>query len=275
MKVFLGLLAILISATLFAASNSEVTVVPIPVLHDNYAYVVRWGNKALVVDPGEARPVYNYLKREGLQLHYILNTHHHNDHIDGNQALKKWTGAQIVGPHDKRIPGLDQPVGESSRLNFDGLKVRVLATPGHTYSHIAFYFPNQKLLFTGDALFGAGCGRLFEGTPEDMIGTFDKLKGLPDDTLVYFGHEYTQRNVHSALAMEPNNVAIQERAAKVETQRQANEPTTPSTLGEEKATNPFLRLHDPALLKAIGVAPDAHPVTVFQRVIQVKAQQRR
>ena len=241
----------------------------IPALSDNYVYLAhdRDSGATAVVDPAEAAPVLAALEQRGWTLTHILNTHHHADHIGGNEALKARFGAPIVGPRADaaRIPGIDVEVGDGDTYDFAGHQARVFDTPGHTRGHIAFWFPDSEALFCGDTLFALGCGRLFEGTPAQMWDSLGKLRALPDATRVYCGHEYTQSNARFALTIEPDNEELRARAAAVDALRAKGEPTIPSTLGEEKRTNPFLRADVPEVQEAVGMA-GADPAAVFGEI---------
>ncbi len=214
-------------------------------LTDNYAYLVRDSEAGLcaVVDPSEAAPVKQALERRGWTLTHILNTHHHIDHTGGNIPLKAEFGAQIVGPGQdrERIPGMDIGVDETAPWRFGSHVVRILEIPAHTRAHIAFAFDDDGAVFTGDTLFAMGCGRLFEGTPQMMWTSLSKLMRLDDAMRVYCGHEYTLNNGRFALTLEPGNEALQARMVEVENLRAQGAPTIPSTIGLEKATNPFFR----------------------------------
>jgi hydroxyacylglutathione hydrolase len=230
----------------------------VPLLSDNYGYLLHdaaTGDTA-VVDPSEAGPVLAALKAEGWRLNHILNTHHHPDHIGGNAELKAATGAKIAAPRADlhRIPAVDVPLAEGDRYRVGGSEAQIFAVPGHTSGHIALWFEADAALFSGDTLFSLGCGRLFEGTPEEMWRSLGKLRALPDATRVYCGHEYTQSNARFALTVEPDNAALQARAAEVAALRAAGRPTIPTILGVEKATNPFLRADQPAVQAAFGSA---------------------
>jgi hydroxyacylglutathione hydrolase len=219
---------------------------------DNYIWLLRddASRRCALVDPGDAAPVERWLDAHpDWSLSHILVTHHHHDHTGGVAALKARTGATVVGPADETIPALDQPVEDGARLDVLGLGLRVIRVPGHTAGHIAFAHegPGQPLLFSGDTLFAGGCGRLFEGTPEQMHASLSRLAALADDTLVYCAHEYTLSNLRFARAVEPDNAALAERFALVSAQRDNNEITLPSTLAAEKATNPFLRVAETSI----------------------------
>jgi hydroxyacylglutathione hydrolase len=220
----------------------------IPAFKDNYIWLLRRGDRAAVVDPGDAAPVMARLQAEGLRLEAILVTHHHADHQGGVAALAGHWPAAVFGPADESIIARSRPLSGGERIDVLGQEFQVLAVPGHTAGHIAYAMPGA--VFCGDTLFGAGCGRLFEGTPAQMAGSLDKLAALPDDTLIYCAHEYTAANLEFAAAVEPENPAIRRRMAAVAERRQAGLPSVPSTLAEEKATNPFLRCAEPAVSAA-------------------------
>ena len=216
----------------------------IPILSDNYAYLLEDGNgNAAVIDPGEAGPVIDALAKKNLTLTHILNTHHHGDHIAGNEELQEKYGAKIIAPAAEagRIPHIDTPLSEDDMFSFGGYEAQILETPGHTKGGICFYFKSAKAVFTGDTLFSMGCGRLFEGTPEQMWRSFEKLMALPDDTNIYCGHEYTLSNGDFCLKVEPDNTALQNRMDEVRNLRAQNKPTIPTTMTLEKKTNVFLR----------------------------------
>lgn len=248
-------------------------IVLVPALSDNYVYLLHdaASGATAVVDPGEAAPVEAALAERGWTLTHILNTHHHADHIDGNEALKAKYGATLVGPKSEvsRIDGMDVTVAEGDTYDFAGHVAQVFETPGHTTGHIAFYFADSDALFCGDTLFSLGCGRMFEGTPAQFWDSLSKLRDLPDATRIYCGHEYTASNARFALSIDGDNAALKARAAEIDEQRAADRPTVPSLLGQEKAINPFLRADDPAIAAAVGKV-GADPVEVFAAVRQGK-----
>ncbi len=205
------------------------------------------------IDAPEEKPILDALARRGWTLTHILTTHHHGDHVEANLALKQRFGATIIGPKRETIPGIDRKVDEGDVFDFAGRRVEVIATPGHTLGHICFYLPEEKLLFAADTLFALGCGRVFEGTPAQMWASLEKLAALPDETTVYFGHEYTLSNARFARTIDPDNAALLARVAEIEALRAAGGFTAPTTIGLEKATNPFLRAGDPAIRRHLGM----------------------
>ena len=217
----------------------------VPCLKDNYAYILHEPRTraVAVVDPSEAAPVIDALRARGLALTHILNTHHHFDHTGGNLELKERTGARIIGPRADadRIPGIDIQVGQGDLVAIGTAIARVYDIPAHTRGHIAFWFEEAKAVFTGDTMFAMGCGRLFEGTPDQMWQSLSTLARLPADTRIYCGHEYTQSNGRFALSLEPGNADLVARMKEVDDLRQRGPPTIPSTIGLELKTNPFLR----------------------------------
>jgi hydroxyacylglutathione hydrolase len=219
------------------------------------------------VDPAVAGPVLDALDRLGWSLTMILNTHHHHDHVGGNLEIKKATGCTIVGNRAdaRRIPGIDIAVVEGDEIAIGSQKARVIEISGHTVGHIAYWFEEARTLFCGDTLFALGCGRLFEGTAAQMWSSLGKLRALPDDALVYCAHEYTQSNAAFALTVEPGNPALQARAEEIRALRAAGKPTVPSTMAEERATNPFLRADDEGLKRAAGLA-GRDEVAVFAEI---------
>ena len=245
---------------------AQLQIEQIPALSDNYVYLVHEPQAGItaVVDPAVAAPVLDRLGARGWKLDWILTTHHHSDHTGGNLELKEATGCQVVGAQSDaaRIPGLDLGLAEDDRFRLGEAEAEILATPGHTSGHISYWFAGAGALFCADTLFSLGCGRLFEGTPAQMWRSLCKFAPLPDDALVYCGHEYTQANARFALSVDPDNPALQARAAEVDRLRAAGQPTVPSTLGAERAANPFLRPHDPAIRRRLGMA-DADDIAVF------------
>ena len=229
---------------------SELSVYPVRAFQDNYIWTLVRGADAAVVDPGDARPVLEYLRAHKLTLRAILNTHHHADHVGGNAQLLREHDVPVYGPYDERIAEVTQRLREGDRFSLApfGIEFEVFEIPGHTRTHIAFY--GGGMLFCGDTLFACGCGRLFEGTPQQMHVSLSKLAALPDATRVYCGHEYTVANVRFARAAESANPELPRWEQSAAALRSRDEPTLPSTMAREKAANPFLRCDQPAVIAA-------------------------
>lgn len=227
-------------------------------LKDNYGVLVHdpASGATAAIDAPEAAPVEAALTASGWKLSDILVTHHHGDHTAGIAELKQRHRARVVAPHREaaKIPGVDETVGEGDAVTVGTLSARVIETPGHTLGQINYFFPAAKLLFAGDTLFSIGCGRVIEGTPEMMWQSLLKLRALPDDAMLFCGHEYTEANIRFALTIEPNNTALTTRAAEVKRQIGAGMPTIPTLMGEEKRANVFLRADDPNVAAAVGLA---------------------
>lgn len=238
---------------------------------DNYIWLIGCEDKphVAIVDPGDADPVLEYLERASLQPVAILITHHHGDHTGGVEELVERFRIPVYGPATERIPAISHPVAEGDRIKLEacGLALEVFDTPGHTRGHVVYF--GHGALFCGDTLFTAGCGRLFEGTPAQMYASLEKLRALPDETLVYCAHEYTQANLAFAVVAEPDNMAIQARLEAVREARAMHRDTVPERLEVEKATNPFLRSHVPELIAAaerFAGHPLPEPADVFATV---------
>ena len=244
--------------------------VTVPCLSDNYAFLVHdaAAEHTTLVDIPEAGPIVAALEARGWSLDQILITHHHWDHVEGLDDLRKaFPDARIVGAQvdAHRLPDLDTAVAEGDTVTIGTETGTVIDVSGHTIGHVAFHFPGARLLFTADSLMALGCGRVFEGTKPQMYQSLQKLVSLPPETVVCSGHEYTQANARFALSVDPDNARLRARAEEVDRKRAAGEPTVPSTLEEELATNPFLRAHDPAIAAHLGLA-DADPVDVFVEI---------
>jgi hydroxyacylglutathione hydrolase len=251
--------------------NRPLTLVTVPCLQDNYAFLLHneeTGETALV-DAPEAAPIQAALEARGWSLDDILITHHHDDHIQAVAALRG--EARVIGgaADANRLPPLDQSVTPGETITVCGEDVEVLAADGHTIGHIAFHFPLSKLLFSADSLMALGCGRLFEGTAAQMWDTLSRFRRLPPDTTVCSGHEYTAGNARFALSVDPGNLALQARAEAIRAAREKGEPTVPSRLSDEIATNPFLRADDRVLKSAMGM-PDASDDEVFKAIRTAK-----
>lgn len=244
-------------------------IVTVPCLSDNYAFLAHdatTGETALI-DAPEAGPILSELDARGWRLTHVLLTHHHWDHVDGLADILDRHPAKVVGAaaDAHRLPSLDMQVAEGDRFEIGGEPVEVFDVSGHTVGHVAYYMPQSHAVFTADSLMALGCGRLFEGSAEQMWASLSKLAALPDDTQVCSGHEYTQSNARFALTVDPENPALQRRAAEIDAARAAGRPTVPSSLGLEKASNPFLRTTDPAIQAHLGMV-GADPAQVFAEI---------
>lgn len=227
---------------------ASINVIPVRAFTDNYIWTLVNGSNAAVVDPGDAAPVLETLRARGLTLTAILNTHHHADHVGGNEELLRHFKVPVYGPHDERIASVTRRLREGERFTVDGIGIElsVLEIPAHTRTHISF--DSAGMLFCGDTLFACGCGRIFEGTPAQMHAALTKLMALPDDTRVYCGHEYTLSNIRFAKAAEPGNPLLAAWETEAAGQRERGDVTLPSTIGREKAANPFLRCDQPGVI---------------------------
>ena len=214
---------------------------PILAFRDNYIWLITRGARAAVVDPGDAQPVLEVLRERQLRLDAIVVTHHHPDHVGGVHALVRACGAPVMGPAHTPFDGIDLPLEDGARVQILDEEFQVLSVPGHTLDHIAYWSPALAVLFCGDTLFAGGCGRLFEGSPAQMHASLRRLAALPENTRVYCAHEYTLSNLRFALVADPGNAALRERQERCAALREQGRPTVPSTMGEERQTNPFLR----------------------------------
>ncbi len=244
-------------------------IVQFPCRDDNFGVLIhdaKTGHTA-AIDAPALQPILDLLETRGWTLTHIFTTHHHTDHVEANLDLKAKFNVEITGPATEaaKIPGIDKTVSGGDSFDFAGHRIDVIDCPGHTLGGISYSIPSQKLLFAADTLFSLGCGRLLEGTPAQMWGSLTKLMALPDDTMIYCGHEYTASNAKFALTIDPDNPALVARALEVEQLRAAAKPTLPTTLGREKATNPFLRPGDGAIRERLGMAT-ASDAEVFAEI---------
>jgi hydroxyacylglutathione hydrolase len=236
---------------------------------DNYGVLIHdpASGDTATIDAPDAAPIERALADEGWRLSHILITHHHHDHVAGVEALKAKWGCQVIGnaADAKRLPALDATVSPGDSFDFAGHQAHIIDTPGHSVGHIAWHFADDGVLFAGDTLFAMGCGRVFEGTFEQMWSSLAQLKALPPETTVYCGHEYTQANARFALTVDPDNTALVERAKKVDELRSRGAPTLPTTIELERQTNPFLRVDDPAIRRRLKLE-DASDSEVFAEI---------
>ncbi len=230
--------------------KNALSILTVPAFDDNYLWIIHDGKHAAAVDPGDAVPILATLAQHHLELSAILLTHHHADHIGGVPALLKYKSVPVYGPANDGIAAVTQPLSQNDRLHLPELQLNleIIAVPGHTLGHIAYFAPLQQWLFCGDTLFAGGCGRLFEGTPDQMLHSLDQLAALPDDTAVFCAHEYTMSNLRFAKEIEPENQALLVRIKREQAKRDQGIPTVPSQIGLEKQTNPFLRSREPTVI---------------------------
>ncbi len=241
-------------------------------LSDNYSYLIfdKETNTVSIVDPSDFESCDKIIKKYN-KLDYILNTHHHADHVDGNLKLKKKYNSKIIGfdSDKKRIPGIDICLKENQKEKIGNLEFKVIFTPGHTSGHIAFFFPKEKVIFTGDTLFSLGCGRVFEGTKKEMYNSLNKIKNLPPETKIYCGHEYTKSNSDFCLKYDSENTLLKEKIFEIENKLKNRQPTIPTTIKEEIKTNIFLRCDDPIIKKSLDLNNSSED-KVFSRLRDLK-----
>jgi len=245
----------------------------IPCLNDNYSYLLcdKGTNAVAIIDPSDFNPCDEIIKKKYNKLDYILNTHHHFDHVDGNQKLKEKYKSKVLGCEiDKdRIPGIDIALKEKQNFKIGNTSFEVIFIPGHTKGHIAFYFRNEKIVFTGDTLFSLGCGRVFEGTYKQMFNSLNKLKNLPIDTKIYCGHEYTKKNLEFCLEYDSNNEFLRKKSNWINSKIESNSPTIPISIDEEKKTNIFLRCNEPSIKNALNLN-NASEQEIFSKLRDLK-----
>ena len=245
----------------------------IPCLNDNYSYLIKddQTDTVAIIDPSEFSPCDEKINQEYKKLDFILNTHHHFDHIGGNADLKKKYGSKILGfeKDKKRIPGIDILLKDNQEFKIGNLKFKTLFIPGHTLGHIAFYFEKEKVVFTGDTLFSLGCGRIFEGTHQQMLNSLNKIKRLPGDTKIYCGHEYTKNNLGFCLKFNPNNNYLREREKVLDAKIKDGKPTIPSTIKDEIQTNIFFKYDDLDVKQALNLK-NASDLEIFTKLRDLK-----
>ena len=245
----------------------------IPCLNDNYSYLIydEISNITAIVDPSEFEVCDKVIDKNYKKLDFILNTHHHYDHVGGNEELKKKYNSKVLGfdGDRKRIPGLDEVLKDGQDFKIGKLNFTTIFIPGHTKGHVAFYFKKKKVLFTGDTLFSLGCGRVFEGTYQQMFESLNKLKALPDNTKIYCGHEYTYKNLEFCLKLDPNNNLLKKKKNIIELNLKNNKPTIPSTIGDEIKTNIFFKCNDPDVKKAVNLA-NSTDLEIFTKLRDLK-----
>ena len=248
-------------------------VTPLLCLKDNYAYIINDENSKIVgvVDPSEASPIVSFIEKKKLKLNYILNTHHHHDHIGGNIELKKKYNAKVIGfDFDKhRIPGIDINLKDNDKWKFGNSSIKIIHIPGHTLGHICFFFENEKIAFTGDTLFSLGCGRIFEGDHKQMLNSLNKLKKLPKETKIYCGHEYTYKNAEFCIKYDSDNINLKKKFEEVKKLISKNKPTVPSNLDDELKSNIFLRCNKNDLKIKLNME-NQEDFKVFRKVRDLK-----
>ena len=245
----------------------------IPCLNDNYSYLIKddQTNTVAIIDPSEFDPCDKKINQKYKKLDFILNTHHHFDHIGGNTELKNKYGSKVLGFEDdqKRIPGIDILLKDDKEFKIGDLNFKTIFIPGHTIGHVAFYFEQEKIIFTGDTLFSLGCGRVFEGTYEQMFNSLNKIKNLPGDTKIYCGHEYTKNNLSFCLKFDPNNNYLKDKKKEINSRIKDMKPTIPSTIKDEIQTNIFLRCDDPDIKGTLNLKK-ASDLEIFTKLRDLK-----
>ena len=253
--------------------NKEFEITTIKSLTDNYIWILRNNsdNLTAVIDPGESDSVNKTLKKNQWDLNQIINTHHHYDHTDGNSKLKEKWNAELVAPKQEKnkIPNIDIEVKDGDLINLAGLKAKVIHTPGHTIGHVVYYLENEKILFAGDTIFSLGCGRVFEGSMEDMYLSLKKIKNLDPKTLIYCGHEYTENNLKFAKEVEKQNNDFNFFSNKISNLKELDLPTIPTVLEDELKCNPFLRTNNPDIALYFGVSNDSD-LEIFSKLRDLK-----
>ena len=248
-------------------------IIIIPCLQDNYSYIIQDTSTNLVgvIDPSEFEPIDNFIKKKLNKIDFIVNTHHHFDHIGGNLALKKKYNCKIIGSSkdEKRIPGIDIKLQHNDIFKFGKIEFKIIHVPGHTIAHICFYSRDEKIIFTGDTLFSLGCGRVFEGSYSQMFDSLKLIKNLPKATKIYCGHEYTKKNLDFCLEVEPNNDFLKEKKKWIKLKINKNEPTLPVTIGDELNTNIFLRCDIPSVKKSLGLK-NSSELEIFEKLRDLK-----
>ena len=248
-------------------------ITPIPCLNDNYAYIIndQKTRTVSVVDPSDSKPIIQYLKKNKLNLNFIFNTHHHFDHIGGNIELKKYFNSKIIGfeKDKKRIPGIDITLKDNQLFKFGSLELKLMHIPGHTIGHVCFYFKKEKVIFTGDTLFSLGCGRIFEGSYEQMYNSLNKIKNLSEDTKIYCGHEYTLRNSQFCKKIDPKNPNLDKKILEIKSNIQKNLPTVPSILKDELNCNVFLRCDDEDIKSSLN-KKSSNSIEIFSKLRDLK-----
>ena len=245
----------------------------IPCLEDNYSYIIvdKKNKSACVIDPSESSPIINFLENNNIRLDYILNTHHHFDHVGGNTELKKKYNAKVVGflNDQKRIPGIDIMIKDGEIWRGNNFEAKIIHIPGHTSGHICYYFYKEKNLFSGDTLFSLGCGKIFEGTNKQMFNSLEKIKKLPKETKVFCGHEYTLKNSKFCITYDKGNQNLKNKIKEINKKIKENKPTIPTTLEEELKNNIFLRTDNKIIKNNLNIG-NSSSLTTFSKLRDLK-----